>query len=156
MRFNTLCLTSIVLVLALTTTARANALSDASAGLATLQSGDNDGAIALFTRALNEGLRGDDKEFAYASRGKAYLNKADFSDAIADLDRARQMKPDDNDAQNDLIAAISQVQPANMVTGRSASSYANEFGNAIARSLLGGLAASLQQQTGQAMANGPN
>jgi tetratricopeptide (TPR) repeat protein len=144
------------LTLVLASAAEASALSDASAGMATLQSGDNDGAIALFTRAIGEGLKGDDRELAYASRGKAYLNKQDFSDAIADLDRARQMKPDDNDAQNDLVTAISQVQPANLVAGRSASSYANELGRGLGKALLGGLTRSLQQQAGQAIPGIPN
>lgn len=136
------------LALALASTAQAGATSDANAALATLQSGDNDGAIALFTRALGEGLRGDDREFAYAMRGQAYLNKGDFSRAIADLDKARQLKPDDNDAQTALVTAICKVQPASLIAGRSAASYANQLSGAFGRALLGGLAQNLQQQTG--------
>jgi tetratricopeptide (TPR) repeat protein len=143
-------LSAITLCLALSPAASAasRAIADANAALATLQSGDNDGAITLFTRALGEGLRGDDKEFAYAMRGKAYLNKGDLFSAINDLDTARQLKPDDGDAQKDLILAICKVQPASLIAGRSASSYANQFGNALGRALLGGLAQGLQQQTG--------
>ncbi len=144
----TLSAAAFFLALSPSAVAASRAIIDANAALATLQSGDNDGSITLFTRALGEGLRGDDREFAYAMRGKAYLNKGDLSSAISDLDNARQLKPDDGDAQKDLILAICKTQPASLIAGRSASSYANQIGNALGRAILGGLAQGLQQQTG--------
>ena len=90
-------------------------------------------------------MRGDDQEFAYAARGKAYLNKGDLPSAIVDLDKARQMKPDDNDAQNDLIVAISHVQAASMISGRSADSYFREIGKGLGQSILSGIAQGLAQ-----------
>jgi tetratricopeptide (TPR) repeat protein len=120
----------IAAVLLVGSSALAGPIEDANAGLAALQGGDNDGAIALFTRALDSGrLHGEDQEFAYAARGQAYLNKADLSRAIADLDRARQMKPDDKDAQAALATAICKAQPAATIRGAP-------VGGAIFRGLL--------------------
>jgi tetratricopeptide (TPR) repeat protein len=120
--------------------ARPGPVEDANAGLAALQAGDNDGAIALFDRAIASGrLRGDDLEFAYAARGEAYLNKKDLPDAIVNLDRARQMKPDDKDAQVALVTAICAAQPAALVPGQNA-------GRVVGRLLGGMLAAGLGGQ----------
>jgi tetratricopeptide (TPR) repeat protein len=113
-------------------------LEDANAGLAAMQSGDNDGAIALFNRALESGrLRGDDLEFAYAARGQAHLNKHDLPDAIADLDKARQMKPDDKDAQASLVVAICTAQPAALIPGQNAGKV---IGRLLGGAILAGLA----------------
>jgi tetratricopeptide (TPR) repeat protein len=132
--------------MALATAAQANPIDDGNAGLTALQNGDNDQAIALFTRALaSGGLKGDDREFAYANRGKAYLNKFDISDAIADLDRARQMKPDDVDAQTNLISAISQTLPATLLPGQSAKSLFGQFGAAVGQAVVKGVAQGLAQ-----------
>jgi tetratricopeptide (TPR) repeat protein len=127
--------------------ARAGPLDDANAGLAALQSGDNDGAIALFDRALASGrLRGDDLEFAYAARGQAYLNKKDLPNAILNLDKARQMKPDDKDAQVALVLAICSAQPAGSIPGQN-------VGRALGHLLVGGLVAGLTGQDVTAVAN---
>jgi tetratricopeptide (TPR) repeat protein len=127
--------------------AQSGPLDDANAGLAALQSGDNDGAIALFDRALQSGrLRGDDLEFAYAARGQAYLNKRDLPDAIVDLDKARQMKPDDKDAQTSLVAAICAAQPAALIPGQNAGRVIGRLlGGAITQGLTGQAAPSLVQ-----------
>jgi tetratricopeptide (TPR) repeat protein len=122
----------------------ADAADDGNRGLAALQQGDNDTAIMLFTRALGR-LEGDDKEFAYANRGKAYLNKADYSSAIADLDRARQMKPDDADAQNDLIVALQYEIPADSIPGRPKQSLVGPLGKALIQGFFGALSQAIQQ-----------
>jgi tetratricopeptide (TPR) repeat protein len=58
---------------------------------------------------LNSGqLSGDDRQFAYSERGKAYLEKGEFAAAISDLKRAVQLKPDDADAEQELIEAESR------------------------------------------------
>jgi Tfp pilus assembly protein PilF len=131
--------------------AHAGGIDDGNAGLAALQQGDNDGAIVLFTRALGSGgLRGDDREFAYANRGVAYLNKGDLASAIADLDKARQMKPDDADTQNALIKALSTALPATILPGQSAKSMFRQvvgaLGQAVADGIVEGAAQSAQGQ----------
>jgi len=138
---------SMVLLLGSATLAHANALDDGNDGLKALQNGDNDTAINLFTRALKSGqLKGDDREFAYANRGKAYLNKGDLSDAVVDLDAARQMKPDDTDAQNDLVKAVSLQLPATMLPGQSAKSVLGQAGSLFGKALLKGIQAGIAQQ----------
>ena len=98
--------------------AKANGSDDGNAGLAALKSGDYDRAIALLSRALGSGgLQGDDREFGLASRGKAYLMKRDYSAAIVDLDAARRLKPDDDDAQADLLAAVAARAPVSAIPG---------------------------------------
>ncbi|HEY2068521.1 MAG TPA: hypothetical protein VGG48_03115 [Rhizomicrobium sp.] len=133
------------LIVSLPATALANAADDGNQGLAALQQGDNDTAIRLFTHALNSGLSGDDREFAYANRGKAYLQKGDASQAIADLDRARQMKPDDIDAQNDLLKALAVQIPPDSIPGRPKQSGIALFGAALLGAFLGDLSQAIQQ-----------
>ena len=126
--------------------AQANGVDDGNAGLTALQNGDNDTAIAMFTRALDAGgLKGDDREFAYANRGKAFLNKGDFSSAIADLDKARRMKPDDVDAQNDLVTAVSRTLPATLLPGQSARSVFRQLGRSLGQAVVQGVANGLAQ-----------
>jgi tetratricopeptide (TPR) repeat protein len=86
----------------------ANASDDGNAGLDALNNGQYEQAIRLFTRALKSGeLAGDDKEFAYLNRGKAYIGKHQYKLAIADLKAALALKPDDSDAQSALDEAQS-------------------------------------------------
>jgi tetratricopeptide (TPR) repeat protein len=135
----------LVLTIAIPAVASANPADDGNQGLAALQQGDNDTAIKLFTRALNSGqMRGDDLEFAYANRGKAYLNKADYSSAVADLDRARQMKPDDTDAQNDLVVALQAEIPADSIPGRPKPSFMGQLGQAVLQGLADGIVQGMQ------------
>lgn len=137
-----------VAALAMGCAAHANGIEDGNAGLKALQSGDNDGAIALFTRALNSGqLKGEDREFAYANRGAAYLNKNDLSDAIADLDRARQLKPDDAEVQDALVKAISTQLPATILPGQSAKSMFTQFGKALGRAVVAGIQQGAQENS---------
>jgi tetratricopeptide (TPR) repeat protein len=98
--------TLLVCAFAMSTAAKADGAQDGEAGLQALDHGSYDEAVRLFTRALNaRDLSNDDREFAYLSRGKAYLGKGDKTDALADLRQAVKLKPDDADAQ----AALSQV-----------------------------------------------
>jgi len=84
-------------------------VDDANAAETALGQGDNDTAIRLFTRAIASGqLSADDRESAYAERGKAYLAKGNLAAAISDLRHAVQMKPGDADAQQTLAAALAQ------------------------------------------------
>lgn len=105
-------------LLVLPSAVRANGLDDANAGLAALNAGHYDHAINLMSRALASGrLQGDDLEFGLACRGRAYLKKADYSSAIVDLDRARRIKPDDQDAQADLDFALAALTPISSIPG---------------------------------------
>jgi tetratricopeptide (TPR) repeat protein len=124
--------------------AHANAADDGNAGLTALNASNYDQAISLFTRAIDSReLRGDDEESAYACRGRAYLKKGDYSDAIADLDRARRTKPDDADAQNDLIAAVSAELPADQMPGLPKASFWGQLGQAVVAGAAAGIAAGL-------------
>jgi tetratricopeptide (TPR) repeat protein len=89
------------------TSAFASAIDDGNAGLDALNSGDFTKAISLFTRALKSGeLKGDDREFAYLNRGKAYLARGDNAKAVADLEEAVKLNPSDQDAS----AALQQAK----------------------------------------------
>jgi tetratricopeptide (TPR) repeat protein len=124
--------------------AHASALDDGNAGLEALNGGDYDKAISLFSRAINSGeLNGDDREFAYANRGRAYLKKGDLSPAIIDLDRARREKPDDADAQNDLVAALSTKLPAATIPGLPKPNPGAEAAKAVGKAIVLGIAAGL-------------
>jgi tetratricopeptide (TPR) repeat protein len=128
----------------------ASATDDGNAGLEALNGGDYDKAISLFTRALDSGeLRGDDKEFAYANRGRAYLKKGDLSSAIVDLDKARQMKPDDTDAQTDLVTALSAKLPAASIPGMPKRSFWSDLGQAVLQDAADAIAAGLQDDNSQ-------
>ncbi|MEJ1970645.1 MAG: tetratricopeptide repeat protein [Rhizomicrobium sp.] len=93
-------LASALFAATLATGALAAAADDGNAGLDALNAGDYDKAIALFTRAIKSGqLAGDDKEFAYLNRGKAYLAKHNYAKAVADLTAAVRINPGDDDAK---------------------------------------------------------
>lgn len=147
--------------------AHADGVADGNAGLEALNAGDYDRAVGLFTRAIDHGgLAPDDKEFAYANRGRAYLKKGDASAAIVDLDRARRLKPDDADAQNDLVAALSVKLPAAGVPGAprisavsaARPSGAQAPGSGILGALIGGALAGIAQgiQDAGAQSQDPN
>lgn len=97
-----------VVIAFVATAALANAIDDGNAGLDALNNGAYDDAIRLFTKALKSGqLKGDDQEFAYLNRGKAYIGKHDYAKAVADLKKAAKLKPDDSEAQDMLAEAQS-------------------------------------------------
>lgn len=99
----------------------ANANDDGNAGLDALNSGSYDKAVTLFTRALKSGqLAGDDEEFAYLNRAKAYIGKQEYAKATADLKMALKLNPNDTDAQNALDET--QSKPA-AITKRTPSAH---------------------------------
>jgi len=131
-------------VLACASAAHANGPDDANAGLAALNAGDYDRAISLFDRALASGqIQGDDTEVAFACRGRAYLKKGDYASAIVDLDRARRIKPDDTDAQNDLVAALADTIPLSSIPGAPRNASISASRPAAKPNALGGLLGAL-------------
>jgi tetratricopeptide (TPR) repeat protein len=95
-RPNLIALSALVIV---TTSVRADAVSDASAGLQALNQGDAKTAIRLFTRAIEGGtLSHDDLEYAYVERGNAYLLESAPDHARRDADEALRLKAGDRDA----------------------------------------------------------
>jgi Flp pilus assembly protein TadD len=121
----------------LAASAHADAYDDASAGLNALNDNDYDHAVSLFTRAISlEQLSGDQLEYAYACRGRAYLKKGDLSHAIVDLDRARRMKPDDSDAQNDLVTALQTELPPAQIPGRPKPNPWKDVGNQLLQDVV--------------------
>jgi tetratricopeptide (TPR) repeat protein len=108
----------------------AGAVEDGNAGEDALNKGDNATAIRLFTHAINSGqLAGDDKEFAYAERGKAYMADGNFTAAIADLKRAVQLKPDDADAEHQLIEAENRLRGGGGGESGGGGRYARDDGD---------------------------
>jgi tetratricopeptide (TPR) repeat protein len=127
----------VALTMAVTAGAFAAAIDDGNAGLEALNAGAYDKAISLFTRAIKSGqLAGDDKEFAYLNRGKAYLGKHAYARAVADLKMAIKISPDDNDAKDALLQAQS-LQSNNAGAGRGAAAPPASRGWGLLASLAG-------------------
>jgi tetratricopeptide (TPR) repeat protein len=77
----------------------ADPLGDAKAGLEALNRGDNDAAIGLFNRAIESGaLAPSDRELALVKRAEAYAAEGNGMLALADLDQAQQLDPNDRQA----------------------------------------------------------
>jgi tetratricopeptide (TPR) repeat protein len=92
---------------------QADGVADGNAGMEALKNQDYDKAIRMFTRALLVGkLSQDDSEFAYFNRGNAYAGAGDLDKAVADYQKAIQIKPDDDDAQSALQAALDKKSGA--------------------------------------------
>lgn len=124
--------------------ARADANQDGSAALAALNAGDNDRAIMLFTRAIaSHQLDHDDQEFAVANRGRAYAKEGRVAEAIDDLDEARRMKPDDVDAQNDLVTILAAKLPADQIPGLPKATFWQSLGQSLLQGAAAGIAAGL-------------
>jgi tetratricopeptide (TPR) repeat protein len=88
--------------------AAAGGADDGNAGLDAFNRGDFRQAVVMFTRALADGdLSADDREFAYAKRGEAYLKLGQSKAAIADLRRATALRPGDTEAADMLKLALS-------------------------------------------------
>ena len=66
-------------------------------GVAQLQKGDSDAAIAEFDKAI---MLDSESANAFVNRGKARANKGSFDAAIADYDKATALDPDDALAYN--------------------------------------------------------
>jgi len=91
---------------------QAYGIQDAAAGLQALHRGSYDDAIRLLTKAINDGnLPPDDLEFAHLNRGKAYLAKGDYANAVTDLKKATDLKSDDADARHALERALAGGAP---------------------------------------------
>ncbi|HXV01152.1 MAG TPA: hypothetical protein VG166_11700 [Caulobacteraceae bacterium] len=79
--------------------ALADPLSDAKAGLAAFNGGDNTAAVRLFTAALDSNrLVRADRELAYVKRSEAWLAMEDATRALGDANRALDLDPRDAEA----------------------------------------------------------
>jgi len=124
--------------------AMARGADDANKGLDALNAGNFQQATMLFTSAIDSGdLQGDDKEFALAARGRAYLQSGDMDAAIPDLDKARRMKPEDKDAQTDLNTALAARLPVASMPGQPKPSVWGELGKALLAGAIAGVAEGL-------------
>jgi len=72
---------------------------DEDAGDAALEKGDNDAAIAAFTKAIDATEHTARLYYDYLSRGVAYTKKGDNAQAMKDFDEALKLKADDPDAR---------------------------------------------------------
>jgi tetratricopeptide (TPR) repeat protein len=79
--------------------AQRNSTPDEDAGDAALEKGDNDAAIAAFTKAIDAKEHTARLYYDYVSRGLAYAKKGDNAEALKDLDEALKLKVDDADAR---------------------------------------------------------
>jgi tetratricopeptide (TPR) repeat protein len=80
--------------------ALADPIGDASAGQDALNKGDLNTAISLFSRAIDShGLPRAGLESAYVERATAYAGLHKYDLALADLDSAQSISPDDPDAR---------------------------------------------------------
>src|ERR1700722_7914148 len=78
----------------------ADPIADASAGQDALNKGDLSGAINLFTRAIDSrSLPRAGLESAYVERATAYAGLHRYDLALADLDFAQTISPDDPDGR---------------------------------------------------------
>ncbi len=81
-------------VLTLPGVAHADGLADLNAGMAAQTRGDLDGAIQLYTRAIDSGdLTPENQVVAYNNRGGAYLDKGDQDAALRDFDAMIRIDP---------------------------------------------------------------
>jgi hypothetical protein len=84
--------------------ARADGLSDASAGLTALNAGEYAKAVTLLTRAISNGKLGPgDLELAYVKRAQAYIGEKLNDLALVDLKKAKALRPED--AEIDTLQA---------------------------------------------------
>jgi tetratricopeptide (TPR) repeat protein len=95
--------------------ARAGGVDLANAGMAAIGRGDYQAAVTLFTSALAAGdLAPADQELALVRRAEAYLGGNLPKPALADLDRALQLDPKDQEAaalRQRAQSALASVQP---------------------------------------------
>jgi tetratricopeptide (TPR) repeat protein len=79
--------------------AQRNSTPDEDAGDAALEKGDNDAAIAAYTKAIDAKEHTARLYYDYVSRGLAYAKKGDNAQALKDMDEALKLKADDADAR---------------------------------------------------------
>lgn len=95
----TLAAVSVAVAVLWTAPAWAGPAEDGNAGLQAMDRGDFATAERLFTRVLKSpSLSAQDREFAYASRGRSYLRQSRYIQACADLAKAVALNPADADA----------------------------------------------------------
>jgi tetratricopeptide (TPR) repeat protein len=106
-------LIGIAVVMAFVSSARADAVSDANAGLEALNRGDVVTALRLFNSAIDSGtLSQNDLAFAYVERGETYLQKSEPDHARRDADKALSLNPTDSDAKALWLKTTIQAQPS--------------------------------------------
>jgi hypothetical protein len=119
--------TALALVLA-TGAASANPLDDAKAGMKAFDKGDNQGAVKLFSSAINSHrLQRSDQELALVKRAEARIALGQGQAALADAYSALNLDPADNEAiaTRDRAQAMLNPPPASTATATPAepSSY---------------------------------
>jgi len=118
-----------LLMIAGSTAAIANGTDDGNAGLDAFNRGSYDEAIRLFTRALNDStLLPDDREFAFVSRGKAFLAERNYDRAASDFTAAMHLKPGDADARGGLASAHAGPTGAAVAQSTPGIPYAGGWG----------------------------
>ena len=113
MRYFSILLTSLFIVIA---SVQAQELSSADEytqrGISRFQKNDLDGAIADFTKVIE--LNGKGQEFCYYFRGMAHYRKGNPTQAIDDLSKAIDLKPDPRflDDRGNLLARQGELDRA--------------------------------------------
>src|ERR1022692_734444 len=115
--------------------ASADPIGDASAGQDALNKGDLSTAINLFSRAIDShGLPRAGLESAYVERATAYAGLHKYDLALADLDFAQTLSPDDPDARGlrGQIPATAELDQASAAHRGAALFDRGDYDGAIA------------------------
>jgi tetratricopeptide repeat protein len=73
--------------------------AEEAAAVATMEKGDDEGAIAAFTKIIDSKQNSRMMYYDHVARGIIYAKKGMNEQAIADFDEALKLKPDDTDAR---------------------------------------------------------
>ncbi|MBS1983507.1 MAG: hypothetical protein JST16_04985 [Bdellovibrionales bacterium] len=124
----------LILAICVFVSARADpqAVADANAGLDALDRGEYGSAVAMFTRALNEGgLSSQDQELAYVKRARAFVALRQYDFASKDLDQASILQPTDPEitaVRSALVdARVSYPNVANDIAAKLTSNAIQRF-----------------------------
>ena len=91
---------------AFATVAYSGPVEDGNAGLEAMDKGDYVTAARLFSAVIKApDLADEDREFAYYNLGTIYLREGRYAQAVANLQRAVEIKADDTDAKTQLELA---------------------------------------------------
>jgi tetratricopeptide (TPR) repeat protein len=115
--------------------ALADPVGDAGAGQDALNKGDLNSAIALFSRAIDSrGLPRQGLESAYVERATAYAGLHKYDLALADVDFALAISPDDPDARGlrGQIPATSELSQADAARRGAALFDRGDYDGALA------------------------
>jgi tetratricopeptide (TPR) repeat protein len=113
----------------------ADPVADAGAGQDALNKGDLNSAVALFSRAIDShSLPRAGQESAYVERATAYAGLHKYDLALADLDFAQQISPDDPDARGlrGQIPATGELNQADAARRGAALFDRGDYDGAIA------------------------